>query len=130
MAVVDASGLFVGVVATVSDSHSYVRTLIDTDFRASAVVFQSGEVGTASGDFSLMRRNRLMLRFLTRDSELFNDDQILTADIPGSLIPPGLVVGEVSDVRAELTGVAEFAELTPAADLASLRQVFIITGYG
>jgi cell shape-determining protein MreC len=77
-----------------------------------------------------MRRGRLTLRFLPLGSGLYNGDQVLTADVPGSLIPPGLVIGEVSDIRVEYTGVSEFAELTPAAGLAALRQVFIVTGYG
>jgi len=130
MAVVDASGLLVGVVSSVSETHAYVRTLLDTDFRMQAVVFRTGEQGVAQGGFDLMRRGRLMLGLLPRGSGLYNGDQVLTASVPGSMIPPGLLIGEVSDVRTEYIGVSEFAELTPAADLSALRQVFVITGYG
>jgi rod shape-determining protein MreC len=130
MAAVDASGLLVGVVASVSESFAHVQTLIDTDFRMRAVIFSSGDEGVAQGSFDYMRRGRLTLRYLPSGSGLRNGDPVLTASDSGSMIPSGLVIGEVSGVRTELTGVTEYAELTPAADLSGLRQVFVITGFG
>jgi len=128
MAVIDAASFLVGIVIRVSENQADIRTVIDTDFRMPALVYRTGDEGSARGSFDLMRHGSLSLGFLQRGSGLRNGDTVLTAAAPGSMIPPGLVIGEVSDVQIELDGISEYAEIKPATDIPSLRQVFIIRG--
>jgi len=46
-----------------------------------------------------------------------------------TVYPRNLIVGSVVDAGFDDTGVAKFAVLEPAAEIASLEQVFIITQY-
>ena len=46
-----------------------------------------------------------------------------------TVYPRNLIVGYVVDAGFDDTGVAKFAVLEPAAEIASLEQVFIITQY-
>jgi len=43
--------------------------------------------------------------------------------------PRDLIVGYVVDAGFDDTGVAKFAVLEPAAEIASLEQIFILTNY-
>ena len=45
------------------------------------------------------------------------------------LYPRDLILGYVADAGFDETGVAKYALLTPAADLESLEQVFVLTNY-
>jgi cell shape-determining protein MreC len=46
-----------------------------------------------------------------------------------TVYPRGLIVGHVIDAGFDDTGVAKFAVLEPAAEIASLEQIFILTNY-
>ena len=47
----------------------------------------------------------------------------------GGYIPPDLVIGSVTELRAEDSDTTVYAVLTPAADLASLTEVCIIKSF-
>ena len=46
-----------------------------------------------------------------------------------SLFPPGLVVGQIIDVRQDPRSVVQTAFVEPAADLDHLESVLVITDY-
>ena len=43
--------------------------------------------------------------------------------------PSGLVVGYVEEVRSDDSGMSDYAVLTPAAQLGTLEQVFVIKAF-
>ena len=43
--------------------------------------------------------------------------------------PSQLVIGYVQEVRASDNGLAQYAVITPQADLTALTQVFIVTSF-
>ena len=47
----------------------------------------------------------------------------------GETYPSGLLVGTVDRVEADPGGLTRSAILTPAADLANLAQVFVVTAF-
>ncbi len=46
-----------------------------------------------------------------------------------TVYPRNLIMGYVTDAGFDETGVAKYAVLQPAADIATLEQIFIITEY-
>ncbi len=128
MIVINEEGLLVGRITEVGLNWSVVTTLIDTDTELGAIVGSSDIPTVAGGDFDLMKSGRLRLSYLPRDTELLTGDTVLTSG-SGGVYPKGLVIGEVEQVRTEVTGAAEYAIVTPAVDLDGLEQVFVIKSF-
>lgn len=126
--VVTEEGFLVGVVTEVGLNWCTVLTVLDTDTSLGALVFRSGDVAVAQGDFSLMNEDRLSLTYLHADSELLVGDLIVTSGL-GGYYPSDLVIGYVESVQLDDSGSMRFAVIQPAAQLDDLHQVFIIKSF-
>ncbi len=130
--VVDQYGNLVGVVSEVGLNWSTLITVVDVDLEMGALIARTDGAAIAEGDFTLMEQGKLKLTFLPEDSQLLAGDAILTSGLVSggeATYPSGLVVGYVEQVRAEHSGMSDYAVLTPAADLESLEQVFVIKDF-
>jgi rod shape-determining protein MreC len=68
----------------------------------------------------------LRLRYLSRDFEPAPRTRVVTSGL-GQTFPKGLTVGYVLESRLEPDGLSREAVVMPAADVASLEEVFILT---
>ncbi len=128
-AVITESGALVGQVSEVAATSATVNTIIDVDTRVGVLVGTNGSAAMLVGDYTLMTQGQAQVTWLTEGAQLFLDDTILTSG-SGDQIPSGLVVGTVTSIQSEAAGQTEYGIITPAADLGSLVQVFIITDFG
>lgn len=128
-AVITESGALVGQVSEVAATSSTVNTIIDVDTRVGVLVGTNGSAAMLVGEYTLMTKGQAQVTWLTEGAQLFLDDTILTSG-SGDQIPSGLVVGTVTSIQSEAAGQTEYGIITPAADLGSLVQVFIITDFG
>ena len=67
------------------------------------------------------------MNYLPTDAILKNDDQVVTTG--STLYPRGLLLGYLTNVALDETGVAKYATLEASCDLANLEQIFIITQF-
>ena len=125
MCVITETGYVVGIVTETGLNWSTVTSITDVDTEIGAVVFNSGDIGVAEGDFQLMEEGLLRLSYLPTDAELLNGDDILTSG--GELYPQGLVLGTIKDVLTEDSGINKYAVIEPAAKVEDLTQVFVVT---
>ncbi len=123
--VVSSEGYLVGVVTEVGFNWCTVQTIIDTDTELGALLFRTGDVVIAEGDFTLMREKKLKVTFLPTDMALLVGDYIVTSGL-GGYYPSNLVIGTVESVEADDDGLAQYAVLTPMGDFDLLTEVFII----
>ena len=128
-AVITESGALDGQVSEVAATSATVNTIIDVDTRVGVLVGTNGSAAMLVGDYTLMTQGQAQVTWLTEGAQLFLDDTILTSG-SGDQIPSGLVVGTVTSIQSEAAGQTEYGIITPAADLGSLVQVFIITDFG
>lgn len=126
--VVTSEGYLVGVVKEVGLNWCTVQTIIDTDTELGALLFRTGDVVIAEGDFTLMREKRLKASFLPADTPLLVGDYIVTSGL-GGYYPSNLVIGTVESVEANDDGIAQYAVLTPMCDFDMLTEVFVIKGF-
>ena len=126
--VVSAEGYLVGVVSEVGTNWARVLTVIDTDIELGARIFRTSEVAVAEGDFTLMGQKRLKLSYLPPAASLLAGDYIVTSGL-GGYYPSGLVIGTVSSVKTDDDGLAQYAVITPMADLDALSEVFVIKDF-
>ena len=126
--VITSSGCLVGVVTEAGLNWSTVRTILDSGSSIGATVFRSGCNALAQGDFTLMGEGRLTLNYLGAGQDVIAGDLIVTSGL-GGYSPSQLVVGHVDEVLTSDNGLAQYAVLTPDAQLEDLTQVFIITSF-
>ncbi len=126
--VVTSEGYLVGVVKEVGLNWCTVQTIIDTDTELGALLFRTGDVVVAEGDFTLMREKKLKVSYLPTDTPLLVGDYIVTSGL-GGYYPANLVIGTVESVEANDDGIAQYAVLLPMRDFDTLTEVFIIKGF-
>jgi len=126
--VVNAEGYLVGVVKDVGYNWCTVLTIIDTDMELGALLYRSGDVAIAEGDFALMGEGKLKLSYLPSDVSLLAGDYIVTSGL-GGFYPSNLVIGVVDSVHTDDDGLVQYAVLSPLADLDGLTQVFVIKSF-
>ena len=127
-AVIDGTGGLVGVVREVGLNWCTVLTVVDTDTSLGAQVFRTKDLAIAAGNFSLMEQGRLRLELLPAGCQLLPGDLVQTSGL-GDYYPSGLVIGTVEEILVDDSGAASYAILTPAADLSSLTEVFVIKSF-
>jgi len=130
--VVDQYGNLVGVVTEVGLNWSRLITVVDADLEMGGLIARTDGAAILEGDFTLMGEGKLKLTYLPEGTQLLSGDVVLTSGLMSggtATYPSGLVVGKVEAVRSDVSGMSDYAVLTPAADLDSLEQVFVIRGF-
>lgn len=127
--VIDQYGNLVGVVTEVGSNWSLVATVLDPSVELGGRVARTDDDAILEGDFTLMLEGQLKLSYLPEDTQLVSGDQVITSGL-GGVYPAGLVVGEITGLFTEADGVSRYAQVKPAADLDSVRYVYVITDFG
>ena len=126
--VIDETGVLVGVVTEVGVTWSRVRTVIDPNTELGARVVRTESAAIAEGDFTLMGKGELKLSFLPENTQLITGDLVMTSGLNGTY-PSGLIIGTITELHTEASGMSRYAVLHPDLDLDDLKQVFIITDF-
>lgn len=127
MCAITANGEVVGLVTEVGSNYAVIKTVLDSSLEVSATMSSSGYSGVVQGGYATGNQGLLRMDYLPSSAVIRNNDQVVTAG--STVYPRNLVLGHVVDAGFDDTGVAKFALLEPAADIANLEQVFIITQY-
>lgn len=130
--VVDEYGNLVGVISVVGANWSTLITVVDVDLEMGGLIARTDGAAILEGDFELMGQGKLKLTYLPEDTQLLAGDAILTSGLVSggtATYPSGLVVGYVEEVRSDDSGMSDYAVLTPATQLGTLEQVFVIKAF-
>ena len=126
--VITETGVLVGILSEVGLNWSTVSTIINTDIELGGIVSRTYSAGILEGDFNLMTEGKLKLNYLPDSAQLVSGDEVLTSG-KGSVYPAGLVVGHVDGMFTDPSGVTRYAIVTPAVELDSLIEVFVIRDF-
>ncbi len=127
MCAVTEFGEVVGLVIESGPNYAVIKTVLDSSLDVSATIVSTGYNGMVSGGYTSGQRDLLRLEYLPSNAVIRNNDQVVTTG--STMYPRDLIVGYVIDADFSDTGVAKYAVLQPAADIATIKQVFIITDY-
>ena len=127
MVVVTEYGQVVGLITDIGPNWATVTTVLDTSLEISASVASAGYTGVVQGTYLSDGSSVLRMNYLPTDAILKNDDQVVTTG--STLYPRGLLLGYLTNVGLDETGVAKYATLEASCDLANLEQIFIITQF-
>jgi len=119
-AVIVKAGL-VGKVIEVSRFSSKVLLLTDPQFSAAAADQRSRDYGVAEGYAPF----KLRLKYVRAGGDIAAGDPVVTSAI-STLFPAGIPVGTVSRAAKKESDLFYDVEITPAADLSKLEEVFVV----
>ena len=127
MCAVTEHNQMVGILTEVGANWATVTTILDQSQEISASVAASGYTGVVQGTYDAENTRTLRMNYLPTDAVLKNGDQVVTTG--STLYPRGLLLGYVTNVSLDETGVAKYAALEASCSLDGLEQVFVITNY-
>ena len=128
-AVMTEAGL-VGSVTEVGLTWCKVTTILENASSVGAVLPDGSATGIVSGDYELRLAGCCKLAYLDPADAEPKVGDVLRSSGKGSVYPPDVVIGTVTDVRDDPLSRSKVATVAPAVDFESLRYVMIITSYG
>lgn len=127
MCAITADGEVVGLVVEAGPNYAVLKTVLDSSLEISGTISSTGHNGMVQGGYTDGRKDMLRMDYLPSSSIIRNKDQVVTSG--STVYPRNLIMGYVADAGFDETGVAKYAILEPAADIATLEQIFVITQY-
>lgn len=124
MNVIAGNGL-VGIVTEVSEDYSIVRSIIDDSSKVSAMLLNTSDVCTVSGDLMLMEDGYIKLQYLDGSVSIKNGDMIITSNI-SEKYHEGLLIGYAKDIKMDSNNLTQSGYVVPAVDFKHINKVLII----
>lgn len=110
-----------GRVVEVSAYASKALLVNDPNLNVSAVVQRSRQEGLISGTLG----SQLIMRYLSEEADIKAQDVVVTSGL-NSAFPKGLIIGQVTEIGREFSGLSRYALIKPAVCLACIEEVLII----
>ena len=131
--VMTAEGL-VGYISEVGLTYAKVLTILDVTVDVGAYDSTTRDIGVVSGTIELAAEGLCMLEYLDRDSNVSEANIILTSGgmllaSSGSLFPRDIIIGTVQRIQPGAHGTSLIAVIKPAADIKTVKNVFVITSF-
>jgi rod shape-determining protein MreC len=123
MTVITPAGL-VGKIIKVSPGAAKVLLVTDSSNSVTALVQESRANGVVNGE----RTQKLRMRYLDQAVTINLGDKVITSGI-GGVYPPGILIGEVSEVNKKDTDIFQEAVISPAVELGSLEKMLVIINH-
>jgi Cell shape-determining protein len=129
--VVDAGGALVGRIQSLDASVSTVLLVSDPSAVVVGKEAKTGATGTIRGQISGL----LQMQYVDVAAKLQKGDAVVTAGetLPGtndrSPYPPGLLIGDILEVKTDPNAVVQSADIQPAAHLSNATFVLVILDY-
>ena len=127
MCAITENGQVIGLITDAGVNWATVTTILDNGLEIAASIASSGYTGVVQGTYQSEDTQMLRMNYLTNDAVLKNNDQVVTTG--STLYPKGLLLGYITNVSLDETGVAKYASLRASCQLEDLEQVFVITDY-
>ena len=127
MAVLNGSGL-IGVIDEVYDDYAKVLLITSARCKVGARVLRvdSRAIGVVNGRSGI--RDTLIMEHIFREANVKKGDVVVTSGYSGSH-PENILIGTVADVRLSNVGLLQEADVVPAADVADVEHVLVITHF-
>jgi len=123
-AVITPFGL-VGYVSEVGRNWAKVSPIIDSRVSVSATIHRVSNTAIIEGDMSLMEEGLCKMTYIPKELGIEIGDQIETSGA-GGMIPSGIYIGKVTEIKDDVTGVSKEAIVKPGVDFSSLNEVLVI----
>lgn len=120
MVVVNFLGL-VGRIVEAGEFTSKVMLITDSNMSVAALVQRSRQEGIVSGALG----PNLTMHYLPEGSDVAVNDIIVTSAL-SSIYPKGIIIGKVTEVGNEFSGLSRYAIVKPAVAVSSIEEVLVV----
>lgn len=120
-AVIAAPGILIGRILKAYPGSAEVTLITDPSMSISAEVADSQARGLIQGEHGL----GLVFDLVTQNELIKTGDKILTSGLADDY-PKGLLIGEITGIRSSASELFQKAYVTPAAELKSLKFLFVV----
>lgn len=125
--VITEAGL-VGVIKEVAASYAVVTTLLSPDLSIGALCNESEDTGIVEGNLKYIQSGSTKMIYLKKEYTMKPGDLVITAGGSG-LFPRGLVIGNVTEIGMEESGLSAYAVVHPAVELDRLNSVMVLLDF-
>lgn len=125
MNVMAGNGL-VGIITEAHYNYSKVRSIIDDKSNVTGMFMKTSDICYVQGDLKLMEEGKIRVEFISKDAEIQDGYEVVTAHISDKFLQ-GILIGYVSDIKLDASTMTKTAYLTPVVDFEHLEEVLIIT---
>lgn len=125
MPVLSGDGLF-GHVETVYRHYSKIVSILSEDSYVHGEVLRSGDHVGVEGDITLEQDGLCKIEFYIGQTDIAVGDEIVTSSL-SDIYPPGIRIGEITEIEEAGDGVTGIAYLRPDADVKNISYILIIT---
>lgn len=125
--VVTRDGL-AGFVSEVEYTYSKVTAIISNDISIGVYCVRTGETGVTEGSYMLASDKLMRMIYIPLDCAMQDGDIIITSGYSG-IVPKGLVVGTVSEIKISENGLSKHALVSPVIDSEKLKTVYVIVDF-
>jgi len=115
---------YLGLVGRITDVRSDTSTVTlinDPNISVSARVQRSRQEGLVCGSLG----GTLLMKFLPKDCDIAAGDRIITSGLT-AVYPKGILIGTVSAVAGDFSGLSMYAIVKPSVELANIEEVLVI----
>ncbi len=123
-AVITPFGL-VGYVSDAGRNWAKISPIVDAKVSVSATIMRVSNTAIVQGDMSLMKDGLCKMTYVSKETGIEIGDYIETSGA-GGIIPAGIYIGKVTEVRSDVTGVSQEAIIQPGVDFSNLKEVMVI----
>ncbi|TYP57615.1 rod shape-determining protein MreC [Thermosediminibacter litoriperuensis] len=124
MAVITERGL-VGYTIDVGNNWAKVLMLLDNRMSVSAMIQRTRDNGILKGNIAPAPPGHAKMVFLPADASIVKGDVVISSGL-GGIVPKGIIIGEVVEVKKESDNLTQYAIVKPAVDFQKLEEVFVI----
>ncbi len=125
MNVIAPDGL-VGVIIEVANTYSVVRPIIDDDSEVSAMFTKTSDNCVVAGNLEMAGDGLIQVLNIDKDAAVEDGYEVVTSHISKKFLP-GILIGYVSDIALDASGMVKTAKLAPVVDVDKLKNVLVIT---
>lgn len=125
MNVIAGNGL-VGLVTETGKNWAKVRSIIDDKSNVSGMMLATGDTCVVSGNLELIDYGCIDVSMISPNADIYDNYEVVTSYISDKYLP-GILIGYISDIVPDSSGMTLNAHLTPVVDFEHLDAVLIIT---
>ncbi len=115
-----------GIITEVHYNYSVVRSIIDDNSSVTGMFLETSDTCNVEGDLRLMDQGKIRVNFISKDAQIQDGDEVVTAHISPNFLQ-GILIGYISDIQLDASNMTKTAYLTPVVDFERLEEVLIIT---
>lgn len=118
--VIISPNFLVGIIDKVFERRSIARLVFDKNFEVKAKTMDDAK-GTVRGNIG----GDILFQDILQSAVLQKGD-IVTTDIGQSIIPPNILIGEVTEIISQKTDISQKARIKPFFDPEAIEKIFIV----